>query len=84
MERGVFLLESEIPDLFSRVLFSFSPPFLATPLPPLFLAPFHPFLPTKIALFCRARDTAQSLERGSLGVDLSQNVREGNSFPKSA
>ena len=32
-------------DLFSRVLFSFLPPLLATPLPLLFSAPFRPFLP---------------------------------------
>ena len=32
-------------DLFPRVLFSFLPPLLATPLSPLFSAPFRPFLP---------------------------------------
>ena len=31
--------------LFSRVLFSFFPPLLATPLPPLLLEPSRPFLP---------------------------------------
>ena len=34
-----------VSDLFSRVLFSFLPPLLATPLPPLFSAHFRPFLP---------------------------------------
>ena len=47
-------------DLFPRVLFSFLPPWLATPLSP-----------SKRALFCRAKGTAQSLERGSLRMDLS-------------
>ena len=57
-------------DLFSRILFSFLPPLLC-PLcwPPLFLPfsrrLFAPFLPSKNALFCRARGTAQSLGRGS-------------------
>ena len=59
-------------DLFSCVLFSFLPPFLVTPLP-LFSTPFLPFSPSKNALFCRARDTAQSLERGSFRMDLSKN-----------
>ena len=31
-------------DLFSRILFSFLPTWMATPLPPLFSAPFRPFL----------------------------------------
>ena len=43
--------------------------------PPLFLplSPHHfrPFLPSKSALFCRAKGTAQSLERGSLRMDFS-------------
>ena len=34
------------PDLFARVLFSFCP-LLATPRPPLFSAPFRPFLSVK-------------------------------------
>ena len=38
-------------DLFSRVLFSFLPPFLATPLPPLFSGPFRPFLPIERCSF---------------------------------
>ena len=60
-------------DLFSRVLFSFLPPLLVTPLPLLFSAPFSPFPPLKNALFCRGRGTAQSLERGSFRMDLSTN-----------
>ena len=60
-------------DLFSRVLFSFLPPLLVTPLPPLFSAPFSPFPPLKNPLFCRGRGTAQSLERGSFRMDLSTN-----------
>ena len=34
-------------DLFSRVLFSFFPPLVATPLPPLFSGPFSPFSPPR-------------------------------------
>ena len=37
--------EAKASDLFSRVFFSILPPFLATPLPPLFSAYFRPFLP---------------------------------------
>ena len=37
-------------DLFSRVLFSFLPPLLATPLPPLIWAPFSPFSPPRKVL----------------------------------
>ena len=58
-------------DLFSRVLFSFLPLLLATPLPLLFSAHFRLFSPSKSALFCRAKGTVQSLERGSSGMDLS-------------
>ena len=58
-------------DLFSRVLFSFLPPLLLTPLPHLFSPPFRPFSNSKSALFCRANGTAQSLERGSFRMDLS-------------
>ena len=58
-------------DLFSRALFSFCP----LCWPPLFL-PFSRhlcalFSASKSALFCRAKGTAQSLERGSLRMDLS-------------
>ena len=60
-------LLAQVPDLFSRVLFSFLPAFLATPLPPLFSAYFRPFLPLEGALFCRAKGTAQSLEGAVLG-----------------
>ena len=57
----------------SRVLFSFSP-FSWSPLfLPFSRHLFLPFLPSKNALFCRARGTAQSLERGSFRVDLSTN-----------
>ena len=64
-----------VTDLFSRVcfrasFFSFLPLLLATPLPPLFSAPFCPFLPLKSALFCREKGTEQSLERGSFRTDL--------------
>ena len=64
------------PDLFSRVRFSFLPFLLATPLPP-FLAPSHPFLPSKNALFGRARWEGQ-FQDGPL-----HKVREGF-FLKSA
>ena len=59
-------------DLFSRVLFSF----LRLRWPPLFLPSsrhlFTLFAPSKSALFCRAKGTAQSLERGSFRMDLSK------------
>ena len=58
-------------DQFSRVLFSFLPPLLATPLPLIFSALFRPVLPSKSALFCRAKGTPQSLERGGFRMDLS-------------
>ena len=50
-------------------------PFCPLCWPPLFL-PFSRhifalFSPSKTALFCRAKGTAQSLERGSSGMDLS-------------
>ena len=72
----MFLSYSDFPivivltDLFSRVLVSF------LPWPPLFL-PFSRhlfalFSPSICALFCRARGTTQSLERGSSGMDLSR------------
>ena len=57
-------------DLFLRALFSFLPPLLATPLPPLFWAPFRPVLPSKSALLCRAKSTGQILERGSFRMNL--------------
>ena len=60
-----------ISDLFSRVLFSFLSPLLAAPLPLLFSAPFRPCLPSKSAPFCRAKGTAQSLERGRFRMNLS-------------
>ena len=75
-------------DLFSRVLFSFLPPLLATPLPLIFSALFRPFFPSKRALFCRANGTAHSLERGGYRMDLctkfgkeipSRNLREKRS-----
>ena len=34
---------------------------------------FLPFLPSKNALFCRAKGTVQRLERGSFGMDLPTN-----------
>ena len=49
-------------------------PFCPLSWPPLFLpfGIFSPFCsPSKSALFCRAKGTAQSLERGSSGKDLS-------------
>ena len=60
-----------ISDLFSRVLFPFCP----FCWPPLFL-PFSRhifalFFPSKSVLFCRAKGTVQSLERGSSGMHLS-------------
>ena len=64
-------LSGHYSDLFSRVLFSSLPRLLATPLPPLFSAHFRPFPPSKSALFCRGKGTAQSLERGRSGMDLS-------------
>ena len=72
-------------DLFSRVLFSFLLPLLAAPLPPLFWTPFRPVS----ALFCRAKGTAQILERGSFRMHLStkfgkeipsRNLREKGQF----
>ena len=48
------------------------PPLLATPLPPHFSRHlFALFFPSKSALFCRAKGRAQSVERGSLRMDLS-------------
>ena len=75
------LAKNAVPDLFSRIL----PPSW----PPLFL-PFSQdlfalFSPSKTALFCRAKCTLQSLERGRFRMDLStkfgkeipsQNLRE--------
>ena len=74
-EQFMFILCSDFKksDLFSRVLFSFLPPLLVTPLPTLLSAPFSPFSPLKNGLFGRARGTAQSLERGSFRRDLSTN-----------
>ena len=68
---GFFSIQAWNSDLFSRVLFSFLPPLLTTPFPPLFSALYTPFSPSKSALFCRERGTAQSLERGSFRMDLS-------------
>ena len=65
-----------MPDLFSRVLLSFWPALLATPLPLLFWAPFALFSPSKSAWFCRAKATTQSLERGSFRTDLSTKFRK--------
>ena len=62
---------SWFPDLFSRVLFSFLPPLLATPLALIFSPLFRPFLPLENALFCRAKGTPQSLERGGFRTDPS-------------
>ena len=63
---------------FHASLFPFLPSLVATPLPPLFSAPSRPFLPlvalfspSKRALICRAKGTAQSLEKGSFRVDVS-------------
>ena len=76
------------PDLFSRVLFSFLPPLLATPLPPFSGHLFGLFSRSQSALFCRAKGTAQILERGSFRMDLStkfgkeipsRNLRENRS-----
>ena len=58
-------------DLFSRVLFSFLPSLLVTPLPPFSRHIFALFSPSKSALLCCAKGTAQSLERGSSGIGLS-------------
>ena len=62
-------------------------PFCPLCWPPLFL-PFSRhifalFSPSKTALFCRAKGTAQSLERGQIQDGPLQQVREGNSFLKS-
>ena len=52
-------------------------PFAGHPFSAFFPAPFSPFSPPlKSALFCRARGTAQSLERGSSRIDLSTNFRK--------
>ena len=48
-----------------RASFFLFAPLLATPL-------FTLFSPSRNALFCRGMGTAQSLERGSLGMDLSK------------
>ena len=69
-------------------------PFCPFCCPPLFLAfsrhIFAIFSPSKSALFCRAKGTVQSLERGSSGMDLStefgkeipsRNLREKRSVP---
>ena len=73
------------PDLFHASFFSFLPPLLATLFLPFSRHLFALLSPSKSALFCRAKRTAQSLERGSSGMDLSTHkAREGNSFPKSA
>ena len=56
--------------VFTRPFFLFAP-LLATPLPLIFSALFRPVLPSKSALFCRAKGTPQSLERGSFRMDLS-------------
>ena len=61
---GVWPDVGTLPDLFSRVLCSFLPPLLSGRL-------FALFSPSKSALFCRAKGTAQSLERGSFRMDLS-------------
>ena len=48
-----------------------------SPRPPRFLAYFRPFLLSESVLFCRAKGTAQSLERGSSGMDLSTKFGKG-------
>ena len=63
-------------------------PFCPLSWPPLFL-PFSRhifalFSPSKSALFCRAKCTAQSLERGRSGMDLSTKFGKEIPFPKSA
>ena len=75
-------------DLFSRILFSFLPLLLATPLPLPFFGTFAPFAPLENALFCRGRGTAETSERSSFRIDLlrkfgkeipSRNLRENRS-----
>ena len=57
--------------VFTRPFFLFAP-FAGHPSSSPFLSTFSPFFPpSKSALFCRAKGTAQSLERGSSGMDLS-------------
>ena len=61
-----------LPDLFSRVLFSFWPPFLTTPLPP-FSAPSRTFLPVE-------QGHSTELREWQFQDAPLKKVREGNSF----
>ena len=70
--------KNTVTDLFSRVLWTFSTPLLATSFP--FLIAFFALLsPSRSALFCRAKSTAHSLERGSFRMHLFINF--GKEFP---
>ena len=67
------------------VLFSFLPLCWPPHLPPVFLVTFLPLSPSpsKSALFCTAKGTAQSLVRGSFRMDLSTKFGKPSSFPGS-
>ena len=57
--------------VFTRPFFLFAP-FAGHPSSTAFLGTVLPFLSSRSALFCRVKDTAQSLERGSFRMNLSQ------------
>ena len=65
----------------SHASFSFLPPLLATPLPPLFSAHFRPFLPLEN---CWSRAHSAELGEGQIRDGPLHKVWEGNSWPKSA
>ena len=64
---------SFVSDLFSRVLFSFLAPLLATPLPPLFWAPFRPVLPLEKCSVLQSKGHSTDLEEGQFQKRKPQN-----------
>ena len=71
------------PDLFSRILFSFLPLLLATPLPPLFSAHFPHFFALEKCSVLQSKGRSAELGEGQFRDGSLHKVREGNSFPKS-
>ena len=67
-------------DLLSRILFSFWPPLLATPLPPLLSAPFRQFPPPRKVLCSVERGAQRTAWRGAVSGWTSPQS-SGRKFP---